>query len=237
MLLLQRRVIAHVQQQLLLVLLLLSTSTVKVVVQAQGTTYEIPWRTPIPQFLEDGDPLYEDRFDYEVGDTIVFQWAGIHNVYIHTSGLCVIDGDLQSRILIAESTGQPYVIPDYFAGRSLFFVCEIGQHCENGLHVTINVNGTPIPIPDDIYVIPTPTAAPGLSPLPDRPLYGQHGKDDDDTGNDDDDGSKRGIIIVGIVLGVLFIVGCCCCVAIAVYCIGKRNEEREQQEREQPEDT
>lgn len=217
--------------------LLLCYSTV--VVQAQeetststtgGTTYRIPWRTPIPQFSSGGDPIYEERFDYNVGDTLIFEWAGTHNVYIHTSNSCVIDGDTQSRILIASQTGQDYVIPDYLAGRKLFFACEVGNHCNNGLHVTININGTPVSIPESVYVIPTPTSAPGLSPLPQRTPYGNPGIRQSDDGSDDDDDDNTRLIKIFLILGILFIVFCCCLTALAVYLCGKRREEQEQEQ-------
>ena len=69
-----------------------------------------------------------------LGDTIVFNWSGIHNVYIHPTGDCSQVG----AIFVGTETGASYTFIDSDVG-DLEFVCDVGAHCENGMRVTITV--------------------------------------------------------------------------------------------------
>jgi len=65
-----------------------------------------------------------------VGDVITFNWTGGHNVYIHPTGDCSLDG----AILVGTQTGASYTFVDADAGTSMFFSCDIGNgaHCRVG---------------------------------------------------------------------------------------------------------
>ena len=84
-----------------------------------------------------------------LGDTIVFNWSGIHNVYIHPTGDCSQVG----AIFVGTETGASYTFIDADVG-DLEFVCDVGAHCENGMRVTVTV-----------IAADTTTAAP-VSPAP-----------------------------------------------------------------------
>ena len=69
-----------------------------------------------------------------VGDTIIFNWAGLHNVVIHPTGDCSEAG----AISVGTQSGASYTFTDADVG-DLEFVCDIGTHCEVGMRVTITV--------------------------------------------------------------------------------------------------
>ena len=75
---------------------------------------------------------YEGAKELEatVGDVITFDWTGGHNVYIHPTGDCSLDG----AILVGSKTGASYTFVDADAGTSMFFSCDIGNgaHCRVG---------------------------------------------------------------------------------------------------------
>lgn len=73
-------------------------------------------------------------FDANVGDTIVFRWGGgSHNVYIHPSGTCDLDG----AILVGQQPDTEYTFTEADGspeGNEMFFACDIGNgaHCNAG---------------------------------------------------------------------------------------------------------
>jgi len=69
-------------------------------------------------------PLPE--IDVEVGQTIRFNWNGPHNVYLHPTGTC----DEEGAIKVGEETGASYTFTSDDIGSTLFFSCDVGQHCE-----------------------------------------------------------------------------------------------------------
>ena len=71
-----------------------------------------------------------------VGDTIVFNWAGFHDVQIHPSGDCTEGGS----ILVGSQSGASYTFTEADVG-DVLFVCDVGAHCEVGMRVTVTVSG------------------------------------------------------------------------------------------------
>ena len=69
-----------------------------------------------------------------VGDTVVFNWNGVHNVYIHPTGNCTDTG----RVLVGTVSGASYSFTQADVGE-MEFVCNVGTHCENGMRVTFSV--------------------------------------------------------------------------------------------------
>ena len=94
-----------------------------------------------------------------VGDTVTFQVRRPHTVYIHPSLTCdntdsiEVAGPLVSYPRESfESDGDGTVTytfteddADYF-GKMMFFACNAGTHCENGLHATFRVFPAPEPV-------------------------------------------------------------------------------------------
>lgn len=94
-----------------------------------------------------------------VGDTIVFNWRGRHNVFVlpdcdgkgkhkWDSFQCPNDG--KWGVELGESSPVEYTIPaKYNPGDYICFVCEVGGHCSAGQHTTLLVaGGDPKPQPE-----------------------------------------------------------------------------------------
>ena len=104
-------------------------------VVVHGKLIDINWEIPAR-----GTGGYEDRTAY-VDDVIEFRWTDAsHNVYILPSMDC---GNRDNEILVGADPGSQYTIAEDDAGKSLFFVCNVGGHCESGLHVTVKVPSSP----------------------------------------------------------------------------------------------
>ena len=126
-------------------------------------TIQIDW------FIPAGDSLRPRTVN--VGDTIVFNWAGFHNVYIHPTGDCNETG----AILVGTETGASYTFTEANVG-DMEFVCDVGSHCEFGMRVTITVfvaNATAAPVAATPAPISRPTARPMSirSPIPPSPGF------------------------------------------------------------------
>jgi plastocyanin len=65
-----------------------------------------------------------------VGDTITFEWNIGHNVYIHPTMDCELDGE----IFVGEISPTSYTFTEADGGTDMFFACDIGSggHCKNG---------------------------------------------------------------------------------------------------------
>jgi len=97
------------------------------------STITIDWFIPNAEDLED----FELR-RAKVGDTIIFEWVGVHNVFIHPSGSCSENG----RILVGSVSGESsYVFTKEDEGK-VVFTCDIGGHCEAGQLLEIMVSPT-----------------------------------------------------------------------------------------------
>jgi len=99
---------------------------------------------------------YDDVLTATVGETIQFNWSGLHNVYIHPSGTCSDTGSME----VGTSTGASYMFTEDDAGKEISFVCQISGHCLAGqiLKVQVVVSND-----DPNTAVPT-TTAPSAAP-------------------------------------------------------------------------
>lgn len=76
-----------------------------------------------------------------VGDSITFKLFGPHSVWIHPSGNCA---DTTGRFEVGArgSDLTKYVFTHKDAGKTLFFTCDSGTHCEMGQSMRVTVYGT-----------------------------------------------------------------------------------------------
>lgn len=86
-----------------------------------------------------------------VGDTVVFEWIGFHNVAIHPSGTC----DPQFSRVVGSSSETLYKFAEEDVGE-ITFACEVGIHCDLGQIITFTV-------------LPKPTASVSSSPTQSPP--------------------------------------------------------------------
>lgn len=81
------------------------------------------------------------EYQASVGDTMIFRWAqGFHNVYIHPTMNCTLDG----RIEVGAQPGTTYIFNEADGspeGTDMFFSCDIGDgaHCRAGQFLTVKV--------------------------------------------------------------------------------------------------
>jgi hypothetical protein len=84
-----------------------------------------------------------------LGDSIIFIWNGVSNVYIHPSGNCSEEGS----IFVGNESGTVYTFESTNNAKNITFASQIGFHCEKGqilqvlVGVEVNDNGT-------IFVVP-----------------------------------------------------------------------------------
>lgn len=96
-------------------------------------TIEIKWF--IPNF--DEEDAYPDRRVF-VGDTVVFQWDGDHNVYIHPTLDCEKDGSVfvgDGGVVGGGGGGMKnatYTFGNDDIGKSVVFACDVQSHCRLG---------------------------------------------------------------------------------------------------------
>ena len=104
-----------------------------------------------------------------VGDTITFNWVGLHNVYIHPSGDCSED----NRVLVGETTGAQYTVIEEDSGSEILFACDIGGHCEVGMRLTLTVESTDGggggPTPEAPSSVMAPSSMPSVMAQPTVP--------------------------------------------------------------------
>mmetsp|Transcript_29954 Transcript_29954/g.34466 ORF Transcript_29954/g.34466 Transcript_29954/m.34466 type:complete len:208 (-) Transcript_29954:182-805(-) len=98
-----------------------------------------------------------------VGDTITFQWDGGHNVYIHPT----MDCNLEGAILVGTESPTEYTFTAEDVG-DLYFSCDIGDgaHCKAGQNLIATVSSGD----GDAADVPAPPAdgeAPPAPPTPD----------------------------------------------------------------------
>ncbi|XP_016651838.1 PREDICTED: umecyanin-like isoform X2 [Prunus mume] len=100
---------------------------------------------------------WANKKSFQIGDTIVFNWTGNHNV-----------GGVASKEEYDKCTDPgivfgPGVRIEINSTDTLYFICTVGDHCERGQKVTITVgsaanNSSPPPPP------PPPSYASSLTP-------------------------------------------------------------------------
>lgn len=88
---------------------------------AQATIEVTDWVVP-----------YEGPTEWQasVGDTIVFTFPQGHNVYIHPTLSC----NIQGAVFVGFQSGTSYTFTEADADSQMFFACDIGQgaHCRFG---------------------------------------------------------------------------------------------------------
>jgi len=72
-------------------------------------------------------PTYEEQH-VNVGDTLIFSWAGFHNVYIHPTDTCNTTG----AVLVGKTSGTSYTFTESDDGETITFSCDVGLHCDSG---------------------------------------------------------------------------------------------------------
>ena len=89
----------------------------------------------IDWFIPEGNSLPSQTFT--VGDTITFNWTGIHNVLIHPTGTCdrndAIDFDPPGTV-----SGAQYTFTEDDVGE-IVFACDVSDHCADGMIMTVTV--------------------------------------------------------------------------------------------------
>jgi len=131
---------------------------------ANAATVEVPdWVVPYNGAQE---------WQASVGDTMVFEWTGGHNVFIHPTLDCNLDG----RTFIGSETGTSYTFAEEDGspeGTLMFFACDIGQgsHCRFGQSLTVMVYSGEAPggsgvVPDEPVVLPEPEPEPPIEEEP-----------------------------------------------------------------------
>jgi len=75
-----------------------------------------------------------------VGDTIIFKWNTGHNVYVHPTMDCGLDG----QIFVGDRSPTEYTFTDAdgsLEGTNMFFACDIGNggHCRAGQNLIVTV--------------------------------------------------------------------------------------------------
>ena len=85
------------------------------------------------QIPSDGGPLPSMTGESE--HSITFTWNGNHNVYIHPSGNC----DATDAILVGSESPATYTFTEDDEGKTLHFVCTVGQHCQSGMRMDVAV--------------------------------------------------------------------------------------------------
>ncbi|KAJ9688677.1 hypothetical protein PVL29_014366 [Vitis rotundifolia] len=112
---------------------------------AAAATYNvggsISWS--IPTGDESAYTTWASGKDFELGDTIVFNWTGTHtvanvskNVYDNCTTANVLASDIQATSPVTYTLNSTE--PQYF-------ICTIGQHCLLGQKVTISISSATSP--------------------------------------------------------------------------------------------
>jgi plastocyanin len=101
---------------------------------------DIPIEWSIPA---DGQPF--DPVQATVGDTITFSMGPGHNVHIHPSGSC----DQTGRVFLGEDTTTTYTFLPEDEGKTKFFACDVGTHCDLGMQIQVTVSGGGPPFTGD----------------------------------------------------------------------------------------
>ena len=94
---------------------------------AAAETIIVPWRVP-----SSGESL--ENVEAVVGDTLQFQWSGSHTVNIHPSKSC----DDTNSVFIGSTSPTRYTLTKEDVG-TLYFACQVGNHCEFGQSITVEV--------------------------------------------------------------------------------------------------
>eukprot|EP00980_Cylindrotheca_fusiformis_P020110 scaffold7176_cov134-Cylindrotheca_fusiformis.AAC.7 len=135
---------------------------------AHGDEIELDWYIP-----SSGERLPDQTV--EPGDTVIFTYTAMHNVYIHPTGNCSESGSILVGAQGARTAS--YTFTESEAGTTVFFACDYGSHCEFGQFIRFNVqeiasmepsgapsNSTMAPSAAPSAATMSPTAMPVLPP-------------------------------------------------------------------------
>lgn len=94
-----------------------------------ATTWTIP---------SDGGPLPPLSQVY-VGDSLVFDWTGTHNVNRQVSANCSLSTEGDDVVFISDTPPATYQVENEDAGKTIYFTCRVGSHCESGMVMAVSV--------------------------------------------------------------------------------------------------
>jgi len=95
----------------------------------EGETITVNWIVP------DTDDPVKFPEEFKVGDTLVFEWAGYHNVAIHPKGGC----DRSDADLLGSTSPVSYKFTEEDVGRKVF-ACDVGDHCARGQIIEASIS-------------------------------------------------------------------------------------------------
>ena len=102
-----------------------------------------------------------------VQDSLIFVWSsGTHNVYIYPNANSTNPCDSTNKILIGDTTSNPtmFTFREFYAGKTVRFACDIGGHCNAGMHMDVTI--LPLPVVEQAQQTAPPAPAPTSPPVP-----------------------------------------------------------------------
>mmetsp|Transcript_19273 Transcript_19273/g.40427 ORF Transcript_19273/g.40427 Transcript_19273/m.40427 type:complete len:566 (+) Transcript_19273:508-2205(+) len=106
-----------------------------------------------------------------VQDSLIFVWkSGTHDVYMYPNANSANPCNSTNKILIGDTTSNPtmFTFREYYAGKTVRFACDIGNHCSAGMHLEVTI--LPLPVVEQAQQTappaPAPTNPPKSPPVP-----------------------------------------------------------------------
>ncbi|XP_057967384.1 cucumber peeling cupredoxin-like [Malania oleifera] len=96
------------------------------------------WTVP-----QEGATAYSDwaaKVDFKVGDTLVFNWTGTHDVAEVSNSTAYANCSKTSTINSVLSTSPVNI--NLTSNGTRYFICTVGQHCERGQKVTVSIKSS-----------------------------------------------------------------------------------------------
>ena len=87
-----------------------------------------------------------------IDDEVVFKWEGVHNVYKMPSKAAYDACDFSEAAELASTTQSSYTYKATEA-RTIYFACEISDHCNSGQKLTLTVTGLFFEVISLIYLL------------------------------------------------------------------------------------
>lgn len=103
-----------------------------------------------------------------VGDSILFNWMGLHNVYSLNAPVCPAMFSTENSVELAPSAPMGSYVWTAEAPGIYYFACQIGDHCSDGMLISIIVGeGAALTPGAEAPLAPAlaPALAPGSAPL------------------------------------------------------------------------
>ena len=82
----------------------------------------------------------EQKQTVSVGDNVVFNWGGVHNVYEMPSETAFDACDFSQAVELASTTQRSYTYKATASG-TFYFACQISGHCNLGQKLSLTVTG------------------------------------------------------------------------------------------------